>query len=41
MFGIIFTFSEGKVIDRWGVLAGNIFLCCFLLIGVTVTGETR
>lgn len=39
MFGIIFTFSEGKVIDNWGNLAGNIFLSSFLLIGTTITGE--
>ncbi|GAA6213665.1 feline leukemia virus subgroup C receptor-related protein 2 isoform X3 [Lates japonicus] len=38
IFGIIFTISQGKIIDRWGTLAGNIFLCLFLLIGSVMTG---
>ncbi|XP_054652903.1 feline leukemia virus subgroup C receptor-related protein 2 isoform X2 [Dunckerocampus dactyliophorus] len=38
IFGIIFTISQGKIIDRWGTLAGNIFLCVFLLIGTVMTG---
>ncbi|CAG10621.1 unnamed protein product, partial [Tetraodon nigroviridis] len=38
VFGIIFIFSEGSVIDRWGPLAGNIFLSCFLLIGTVTSG---
>ncbi|XP_042357308.1 feline leukemia virus subgroup C receptor-related protein 2 isoform X2 [Plectropomus leopardus] len=38
IFGIIFTISQGKIIDRWGTLAGNIFLCIFLLIGAVLTG---
>nr|XP_061824728.1 heme transporter FLVCR2-like isoform X1 [Nerophis lumbriciformis] len=38
IFGIIFTISQGKIIDRWGTLAGNIFLCIFLLIGTVMTG---
>ncbi|XP_034381421.1 feline leukemia virus subgroup C receptor-related protein 2 isoform X2 [Cyclopterus lumpus] len=37
IFGIIFTISQGKIIDRWGTLAGNIFLCIFLLIGTGLT----
>ncbi|XP_056282082.1 feline leukemia virus subgroup C receptor-related protein 2-like isoform X3 [Pseudoliparis swirei] len=37
IFGIIFTISQGKIIDRWGTLAGNIFLCIFLLIGTALT----
>ena len=40
MLGMIFTFSEGKLIDKWGTLAGNIFLSCFLLIGAVITGES-
>ncbi|XP_068437205.1 heme transporter FLVCR2 isoform X4 [Clinocottus analis] len=36
--GIIFTISQGKLIDRWGTFAGNIFLCIFLLIGAALTG---
>ncbi|XP_072221107.1 choline/ethanolamine transporter flvcr2a isoform X2 [Leuresthes tenuis] len=38
IFGIIFTICEGKIIDAWGTLAGNIFLCIFLLIGTVMTG---
>ncbi|XP_008281093.1 choline/ethanolamine transporter flvcr2a isoform X2 [Stegastes partitus] len=38
IFGIIFTISQGKIIDKWGTLAGNIFLCFFLLIGTVMTG---
>uniref|UniRef100_A0A3P8RMC3 FLVCR choline and putative heme transporter 2 n=1 Tax=Amphiprion percula TaxID=161767 RepID=A0A3P8RMC3_AMPPE len=38
IFGIIFTISQGKIIDKWGTLAGNIFLCIFLLIGTVMTG---
>ncbi|KAM9842366.1 choline/ethanolamine transporter flvcr2a isoform 2-T2 [Aulostomus maculatus] len=38
IFGIIFTISQGKIIDNWGTLAGNIFLCIFLLIGTVMTG---
>ncbi|XP_077476840.1 choline/ethanolamine transporter flvcr2a isoform X2 [Stigmatopora argus] len=38
IFGIIFTIGQGKIIDTWGTLAGNIFLCVFLLIGSIMTG---
>ncbi|XP_039992693.1 feline leukemia virus subgroup C receptor-related protein 2 isoform X5 [Xiphias gladius] len=38
IFGIIFTISQGKIIDKWGTLGGNIFLCIFLLIGSILTG---
>lgn len=38
IFGIIFTISQGKIIDKWGTLAGNMFLCIFLLIGTIMTG---
>uniref|UniRef100_A0A8C4ZJW7 FLVCR choline and putative heme transporter 2 n=1 Tax=Gadus morhua TaxID=8049 RepID=A0A8C4ZJW7_GADMO len=38
LFGIIFTISQGKIMDKWGTLAGNIFLCVFLLIGTILTG---
>ncbi|XP_069494147.1 choline/ethanolamine transporter FLVCR2 isoform X2 [Ambystoma mexicanum] len=38
VFGIIFTISQGQIIDDYGTLAGNIFLCAFLLIGVIITG---
>ncbi|XP_044023637.1 feline leukemia virus subgroup C receptor-related protein 2 isoform X4 [Siniperca chuatsi] len=38
IFGIIFTISQGKIIDTWDTLAGNIFLSIFLLIGAVMTG---
>ncbi|XP_077412813.1 choline/ethanolamine transporter flvcr2a isoform X3 [Vanacampus margaritifer] len=38
IFGIIFTIAQGKIIDKWGTLSGNIFLCIFLLIGAVMTG---
>ncbi|XP_078798692.1 choline/ethanolamine transporter flvcr2b isoform X19 [Oryzias latipes] len=38
VFGIIFTICQGKIIDAYGTLAGNIFLCVFLLIGTVMTG---
>ncbi|XP_046877340.1 feline leukemia virus subgroup C receptor-related protein 2 isoform X1 [Hypomesus transpacificus] len=38
VFGIIFTICQGKIIDEYGTLAGNIFLCVFLLIGTIMTG---
>lgn len=37
VFGIIFTICQGKIIDNYGTLAGNIFLCVFLLIGTIMT----
>ncbi|KAJ8288842.1 hypothetical protein COCON_G00015010 [Conger conger] len=38
VFGILFTIGQGKIIDKFGTLAGNIFLCVFLLIGAVMTG---
>uniref|UniRef100_A0A672H2B3 Feline leukemia virus subgroup C receptor-related protein 2-like n=1 Tax=Salarias fasciatus TaxID=181472 RepID=A0A672H2B3_SALFA len=38
VFGIIFTIAQGKIIDQFGTLEGNIFLCVFLLIGTILTG---
>ncbi|XP_029318865.1 choline/ethanolamine transporter flvcr2b isoform X3 [Cottoperca gobio] len=38
VFGIIFTICQGKIIDRFSTLGGNIFLCVFLLIGTIITG---
>ncbi|KAG9336471.1 hypothetical protein JZ751_002818 [Albula glossodonta] len=38
VFGIIFTIGQGKIIDHFGTLAGNIFLCVFLFIGTVMTG---
>ncbi|KAJ3606186.1 hypothetical protein NHX12_025707 [Muraenolepis orangiensis] len=37
VFGIIFTICQGKIIDNYGTVAGNIFLCVFLLIGTIMT----
>ncbi|XP_076834136.1 choline/ethanolamine transporter flvcr2a isoform X4 [Brachyhypopomus gauderio] len=37
VFGIIFTICQGKIIDYYGTLAGNIFLCVFLLLGTIIT----
>ncbi|KAK1793253.1 hypothetical protein P4O66_011636 [Electrophorus voltai] len=38
VFGIIFTICQGKIIDYYGTLAGNIFLSVFLLLGTILTG---
>ncbi|XP_019911943.1 feline leukemia virus subgroup C receptor-related protein 2 isoform X2 [Esox lucius] len=38
VFGIIFTISQGKIMDNYGTLSGNIFLCVFLFIGSVMTG---
>ncbi|XP_064195581.1 heme transporter FLVCR2-like isoform X1 [Anguilla rostrata] len=38
VFGIGFTIAQGKVMDAFGTLAGNIFLCAFLLVGTILTG---
>ncbi|KAG8514348.1 Feline leukemia virus subgroup C receptor-related protein 2, partial [Galemys pyrenaicus] len=39
VFGIIFTISQGQIIDRYGTMPGNIFLCVFLTLGASLTGE--
>uniref|UniRef100_A0A3Q2TX11 FLVCR choline and putative heme transporter 2 n=1 Tax=Fundulus heteroclitus TaxID=8078 RepID=A0A3Q2TX11_FUNHE len=39
VFGIIFTICQGKIIDKFDTLAGNIFLCVFLLIGSIITAK--
>lgn len=38
VFGIIFTICQGKIMDSFNTLAGNLFLCAFLLIGTIITG---
>ncbi|XP_077443523.1 choline/ethanolamine transporter flvcr2b isoform X2 [Stigmatopora argus] len=38
VFGIIFTICQGQIIDTFGTLPGNIFLCVFLLVGTIMTG---
>ncbi|MCI4382484.1 hypothetical protein PGIGA_G00015400 [Pangasianodon gigas] len=37
VFGIIFTICQGKIIDSYSTLAGNIFLCVFLFLGTLIT----
>ncbi|XP_042311887.1 feline leukemia virus subgroup C receptor-related protein 2 isoform X3 [Sceloporus undulatus] len=37
IFGIIFTISQGQIIDDFGTQAGNLFLCAFLFIGTIIT----
>ncbi|XP_008506972.1 choline/ethanolamine transporter FLVCR2-like isoform X1 [Equus przewalskii] len=37
VFGIIFTISQGQIIDNYGTMPGNIFLCVFLTLGVVLT----
>lgn len=39
VFGIIFTISQGQIIDNYGTMPGNIFLCVFLTLGAALTGE--
>lgn len=38
IFGIIFTITQGKIIDAFGTIAGNSFICAFLLVGTVMTG---
>lgn len=39
VFGLIFTTAQGQIIDKSkSVLAGNLFLCSFLLVGAVITG---
>uniref|UniRef100_A0A2K6U884 FLVCR choline and putative heme transporter 2 n=1 Tax=Saimiri boliviensis boliviensis TaxID=39432 RepID=A0A2K6U884_SAIBB len=37
VFGIIFTISQGQIIDNYGTKPGNIFLCLFLALGTALT----
>ncbi|XP_013365583.1 PREDICTED: feline leukemia virus subgroup C receptor-related protein 2 isoform X2 [Chinchilla lanigera] len=37
VFGIIFTISQGQIIDNYGTRPGNIFLCVFLTLGLALT----
>nr|XP_055217012.1 feline leukemia virus subgroup C receptor-related protein 2 isoform X4 [Gorilla gorilla gorilla] len=37
VFGIIFTISQGQIIDNYGTKPGNIFLCVFLTLGAALT----
>lgn len=38
VFGIIFTIFQGQIIDNYGTMPGNIFLCAFLTLGAALTG---
>ena len=40
VFGIVFTISQGQIIDNYGTMPGNIFLCVFLTLGAVLTGES-
>ncbi|XP_044292820.1 feline leukemia virus subgroup C receptor-related protein 2 isoform X1 [Varanus komodoensis] len=37
VFGIIFTITQGQIIDNFGTRPGNLFLCAFLFIGTIMT----
>ncbi|XP_069453227.1 choline/ethanolamine transporter FLVCR2-like isoform X3 [Ovis canadensis] len=37
VFGIVFTISQGQIIDNYGTTPGNIFLCVFLTLGAVLT----
>uniref|UniRef100_A0A9L0JV39 Major facilitator superfamily (MFS) profile domain-containing protein n=1 Tax=Equus asinus TaxID=9793 RepID=A0A9L0JV39_EQUAS len=37
VFGIIFTISQDQIIDNYGAMPANIFLCVFLTLGVVLT----
>ncbi|MCJ8750062.1 hypothetical protein PDJAM_G00195070 [Pangasius djambal] len=38
LFGIIFTLIQGKLTTDYNPLAGNIFLCAWIFIGIILTG---
>ncbi|KAJ6661253.1 hypothetical protein lerEdw1_015390 [Lerista edwardsae] len=38
VFGILFTISQGQIIQHFGTKAGNLFLCAFLFVGTIITG---
>ncbi|XP_057344285.1 feline leukemia virus subgroup C receptor-related protein 2 isoform X4 [Manis pentadactyla] len=41
VFGIIFTIFQGQIIDNYGTMPGNIFLCAFLALGAALTAFIR
>ncbi|XP_073098212.1 choline/ethanolamine transporter FLVCR2 isoform X3 [Manis javanica] len=41
VFGIIFTIFQGQIIDNYGTMPGNIFLCAFLTLGAALTAFIR
>ncbi|XP_040188793.1 feline leukemia virus subgroup C receptor-related protein 2 isoform X1 [Rana temporaria] len=38
VFGLIFTTAQGQILEKFGVRAGNLLLCSFLLAGAIITG---
>ncbi|XP_048455940.1 feline leukemia virus subgroup C receptor-related protein 2-like [Rhincodon typus] len=41
VFGITFTIAQGKLIDHFGTVAGNIFISVFLFIGTVITATIK
>lgn len=39
IFGIIFTLIQGKLTSVYSPLAGNLFLCVWIFLGVLLTGR--
>jgi MFS transporter, FLVCR family, feline leukemia virus subgroup C receptor-related protein len=39
IFGIFYTYTQGRIITKYGALAGNIFVTVSLLIGSFITGN--
>ncbi|XP_006890609.1 PREDICTED: feline leukemia virus subgroup C receptor-related protein 1 [Elephantulus edwardii] len=37
IFGILFTLAQGKLTSKYKPLAGNIFLCVWMLVGIILT----
>lgn len=38
VFGMIFTYAQGRIIYNHGPLAGNIFIISALFLGTVITG---
>ena len=41
IFGIVFTYSQGRILNTIGVLYSNIFLCVALAVGSIITGKKK
>ncbi|KAG8504432.1 Feline leukemia virus subgroup C receptor-related protein 1 [Galemys pyrenaicus] len=41
IFGILFTLAQRKLTLHYGPLAGNLFLCAWMFVGIVLTGESR
>ncbi|XP_038667187.1 feline leukemia virus subgroup C receptor-related protein 1 isoform X2 [Scyliorhinus canicula] len=37
LFGIVFTLAQGKLKSNYGTLAGNLFLCSWIFVGIILT----